>query len=72
MDLLTTLSVLAFLGIIFLACRWRLQRPRELGEVSLVPYTGIMIICVVAFLALAAHAISLLTGKPLPAQGMGF
>jgi hypothetical protein len=46
-------------------CRWYEQRPRELGEVPLLPSTLLLALGVLMTVAAAAHLVSLLTGVPL-------
>lgn len=60
----TLLLLAAGAGLAALA-RWREGRPRQLGEVSLVPTTLIMALGVLAFVLAAAHLVTLLTGVPL-------
>jgi hypothetical protein len=57
--LLATGLVLTGLG------RWQETRPRELGDVRLVPTTAIMAVGVVLSVLALAHLVSLLTGVPL-------
>jgi hypothetical protein len=45
--------------------RWYETRPRELGEVRLLPTTPLLAAGVIASVLAAAHLVSLLTGHPL-------
>ena len=62
MDMTSTLVALAALTGLLLFCRAREVRPPELGRVRMVPYVGIIIICLVGDLVLLAHMVTLLTG----------
>jgi hypothetical protein len=46
-------------------CRWYESRPRELGEVRLLPSTLLLALGVLMTVVAAAHLVSLLTGVPL-------
>ncbi len=45
--------------------RWQEVRPRELGEVGLVPTTAVVAVGVLLAVVAAAHLVSLVTGVPL-------
>jgi NADH:ubiquinone oxidoreductase subunit 2 (subunit N) len=65
MGLITKLIVLgAALGA-FVAALILHRRPRELGQVSLLPYGGIQFAALVLAVLMVAHLISLLSGAPL-------
>ena len=65
MSLAWTLALLVVgLALAGLA-RWQETRPRELGEVRLVPVIAIMAVGVLLSVLAAAHLVSLLTGIPL-------
>lgn len=51
--------------------RWQESRPRELGEVRLVPTTLLLGIGVLLTVLAAAHLVSLLTGVPLRGRLQG-
>lgn len=65
MGLTATLIVMAVAGVVFVVALVRHRRPRELGEVSLLPYGGIQFLALVVAVLMAAHLISLVTGSPL-------
>jgi hypothetical protein len=46
-------------------CRWYERRPRELGEVPLLPSTLLLALGVLMTVVAAAHLVTLLTGVPL-------
>ena len=59
-----TLALLA-MGVVLTGLgRWQEARPRELGDVRLVPTTAIMAVGVLVTVLAAAHLVSLLTGVP--------
>ena len=60
-----TLALLAFGLLLAGLARWHESRPRELGQVGLIPTTLVMAIGVIAAVLAAAHLVSLLTGIPL-------
>jgi hypothetical protein len=64
MELGLTLALLA--GGVALAAfsRWQEGRPRELGEVPLVPTTALLALGILAVLVAAAHLVTLATGVP--------
>jgi uncharacterized membrane protein YidH (DUF202 family) len=58
--------VLLAVGVVLTGLgRWQETRPRELGDVRLVPTTAIMAVGVLVTVLAAAHLVSLLTGVPL-------
>jgi predicted membrane channel-forming protein YqfA (hemolysin III family) len=65
MDLSVTLWAGALAGAIFVLCWLGERRPRRFGEVRLFPYIPVMMACLVAILVVLAHAVSLMTGKPV-------
>ena len=70
MTLHMTYGVLVAIVALFALCYWRDSRPVDLAKPRLLPYKLILMLLVVAFLATAAHAISLLTGIPVvPRRG---
>lgn len=65
MGLIPTLVVMAASAVVFVVALFLHRRPRELGDVTLLPYGGIQFIALVVAVLMAAHLISLLTGSPL-------
>lgn len=49
---------------------WGSRRKRPLGEVSLVPWTGMLFVALVVLFVMVAHLVSLLTGQPLRPGGV--
>ena len=64
MELWLTLALLA--GGLALAafCRWYESRPRELGEIRMVPTTALLAVGILAVLVAAAHLVTLVSGVP--------
>lgn len=60
-------TLIAFLAAIAVAgfANVMARRPVEPGKIRLLPYHGIQFVGIVAALALAAHLVSLIAGKPL-------
>jgi hypothetical protein len=71
MDAEPTVAVLLAAAAVFGWANWRQRRGHPPGEPSLVPYTLIQMVAVVAFMVMAAHMISLLTGTPFRGR-MGY
>lgn len=59
-----TLAALGFAAILFAFAGWRARRPREVGELRYIPWTGVQCVAVVIAIVALAHLITLLTGKP--------
>lgn len=53
-------AVAAFIGWLI----WTERRPRQLGQVSLLPTTPFLFIGLVVLVAFLAHLVTLLTGQP--------
>lgn len=65
MDLNTAYGVLAVIAVLFLLCNWRDRQPVNPARPRILPYKLIMMMLIVAFLAIAAHVVSLITGQPV-------
>lgn len=65
MTLPWTLALLAAGAATVALCRWYEGRPRELGQVRLLPSTALMAAAVVVCVVALAHLVTLLTGVPL-------
>jgi uncharacterized membrane protein len=64
---LSNLILLSIITVIVFAwANWWQRKTRELGEVTLIPTTMLQLIALVAFVVLAAHLISTLTGFTFP------
>jgi uncharacterized membrane protein YidH (DUF202 family) len=64
MELGLTLALLAAGVALTGYCRWYEARPRELGEVRLLPSTLLMALGLLMGLVALAHLVSLVTGVP--------
>lgn len=62
MTLTVTLLVLAAAAAVFAWSAWRVRREVP-GEPSLVPHGAIQFLCAIALILMAAHLVSLLTGR---------
>ena len=69
MSLPWTLALLVAGAALAAFCRWHETRPRELGRVSLLPTTLLMMAAVVVCVLALAHLVTLLTGVPLQGRG---
>ncbi|NQV81440.1 MAG: hypothetical protein HQ495_12870 [Alphaproteobacteria bacterium] len=65
MGLTTTLIVLVVSVAAFAGALYRHRRPRELGDVTMLPYGGIQFAALVVAVVMVAHLVSLLSGAPL-------
>jgi hypothetical protein len=65
MDLYTALGVMAATVVLFVICYIQDHKPVNVAKPRMLPYRLIMMVLIVAFLAMAAHVISLLTGQPI-------
>ena len=64
MELWLTLALLAAGVTLSAFCRWYEGRPRELGELRLLPTTALLAIGILAVLMAAAHLVTLVSGVP--------
>ena len=65
MGLVPTLVALGVAVAVFVLALALHRRPRDLGEVALLPYGGIQFVALVVAVLMAAHLITLMTGTPL-------
>lgn len=66
MDLRTTVTLMLLAAAVVGASLWGTRRKvRRLGDVSYVPWHGLLFIGILAFCVLAAHLVTLVTGVPL-------
>jgi hypothetical protein len=72
MDLNTSLGIMAATVVLFAICYIQDRKPVNVAKPRMLPYRLIMLLMIVAFLAIAAHVIGLLTGQPIvPRRKMG-
>ncbi len=69
MDLNTALGVMAATVVLFGICYIQDRKPVNVAKPRMLPYRLIMMVLIVAFLAMAAHVISLLTGQQIKPRG---
>jgi hypothetical protein len=72
MNLHASLAALFVSVALLTFCGWRESRPIEIGKPRHIPYVPLMIFCMAVILFVSAHIVSLLLGKPLPSQNLGF
>ena len=60
-----TLALLAVGLALTELARWHEARPRELGQVRLLPATAVLAVGVLLSVLASAHLVSLITGMPL-------
>lgn len=65
MSLNVTLIVLAAAAVVFAAANYLGRRPRELGKLNYIPYTGLQFVALVVMIIMLAHLVTLWTGVPL-------
>ena len=66
MDLSNLILASIITVLVFVWANWLQRKTRELGEVTLIPTTMLQLVALVAFVVLAAHMISALTGFAFP------
>lgn len=64
MGLETTLGMIAAVLVLIGGIMWWERRPRQLGQVSLIPTTPLLFIALVILVVFLAHLVSLVTGQP--------
>lgn len=65
MDLRTTCILMLIAATLVGMSLWGVRRKRPLGEVSYVPWHGLLFLGILGFCVLAAHLVTLVTGVPL-------
>ncbi|MFO1038535.1 MAG: hypothetical protein U1E45_16990 [Geminicoccaceae bacterium] len=68
MGILATILLLCVGAGVAAFARWHEGRPRELGDVSLVPSHMLLGLGIIVAVLAAAHLVSLLTGHPLTSR----
>jgi hypothetical protein len=64
MELWLTLALLTAGLALAAFCRWRESRPRELGDVPLIPTMPLLAVGILAVMVAVAHLVTLATGVP--------
>jgi hypothetical protein len=72
MTLDITLIAFAVATLIFAGSLYMDRRPREIGQVSLIPFKAITFLALIVMIVLLAHLISLWTGATLPGRRSKF
>ena len=70
MSMTVTLSILGVALVLGLFANWKSRQPYEPGKLPLLPYTGIMFVCVLITFLMLGHLITLLTGEPFKGRRM--
>ncbi|MFC3711636.1 hypothetical protein ACFOMD_03580 [Sphingoaurantiacus capsulatus] len=66
MDFQTTVTLMLFAAALVGGSLWGTRRKvKRLGDVSYVPWNGLMFLGILVFCVLAAHLVTLMTGVPL-------
>jgi hypothetical protein len=65
MSIEVTLIVLAVTVFLLVGSIYMDRRPRELGQVDLIPYKGVTLVTTIILVVLLAHLIALWTGTPI-------
>jgi uncharacterized membrane protein YidH (DUF202 family) len=68
MGLAPTLVVLGLALAVAGFANWQERRKRPVGNPPLLSYTAIQVLAVVVAIVMAAHLVSLLTGRPLTSR----
>jgi uncharacterized membrane protein len=71
MDEVQTIVAITASVALFGLCLWRERQPHVIGKPRLFPYIPVMLLLVILLFGLLAHAVSLLTGKPVVPRGLG-
>lgn len=69
MNVPTTAMLMAVALLLVVSSLWGTRRRRRIGEISYVPWHGLLFLGILAFCVLAAHLVTLLTGVPLRGRG---
>jgi hypothetical protein len=65
LSLTVTLIILGAALVVFGIATYKARHPAEVGEVRLIPYTGIQYVAIVVIVLMLAHVVSIVTGAPL-------
>ena len=64
MDMTTTLTIMGIAAAVTAFCNYMSRRPYEPGKLPWIPYNGLQFIGLIVIFLMAAHVITLVTGKP--------
>jgi hypothetical protein len=71
LSLTTTLAVVVLMFAVFGFANWRARQPAEPLKVRMINYHVVQMVCIVVILLMAAHLVSLITGRPFTGQQGG-
>ena len=71
LDLPVTLGIVVAIFAVFGFANWKARQPAEPLKVRLVNYHVVQMVCIVVFLVMAAHLLSLMLGQPFLGRGGG-
>ena len=71
MSLVLTLALLAAATVVFAVASILVRRPLPPGKVRLIPPGALQFLALLIMLIMAAHLVSLLTGRPLTSRYFG-
>ena len=64
MDWNTTLAILIVAAVLAGSANWKARQEYEPGGLPLIPWNGVMFVALIVVFVMAAHLITLYTGKP--------
>ena len=71
LSLTTTLAVVVLTCGLFGFATWRARQPAEPLKVRMIDYHVVQMVCIVVILLMAAHLVSIVTGRPFTGQQGG-
>ncbi|HXJ00627.1 MAG TPA: hypothetical protein VNH44_05350 [Micropepsaceae bacterium] len=69
LSLTSTLAVAGLMFCVFGFANWRARQPAEPLKVRMINYHVVQMVCIVVILLMAAHLVSIFTGRPYTGQG---
>jgi uncharacterized membrane protein YidH (DUF202 family) len=69
LNLPVTLAIVAVIAAVFGFANWKSRQPSEPLKVRMVNYHVVQMACIVVFLVMAAHLLSLVLGHPFTGRG---
>jgi hypothetical protein len=71
LSLTATLTVVVLILVVFGFANWRARQPAEPLKVRMINYHVVQMVCIVVILLMAAHLVSIVTGRPFGGQQGG-
>ena len=68
LSLTATLAIAVMCFAVFGFANWRARQPAEPLKVRMINYHVVQMVCIVVILLMAAHLVTILTGKPVTGQ----